>query len=202
MIGYPDDIWRVSTWTLKFPGDIWTAEIWTVKSWTAKTRLGWEFLLWSELGLVLGLELVLGLGLGLVITVQFMTVQTKTGNHGTAAPHFGPRLLWPNGWMDQDAIWYGGRPRPRPHCVRQEPSSPHKGHSRPQFSAGVNCGQMAGWIKMPLGTREGLSAGDILRRHVQIDKHFEPSTVLWTFHTIQPSSYGSNDTTNSVNALK
>jgi len=24
-----------------------------------------------------------------------------------------PRLLWSNGWMDQDATWYGGRPRPR-----------------------------------------------------------------------------------------
>jgi len=23
---------------------------------------------------------------------------------------FGPYLLWPNGWMDQDATWYGGRP--------------------------------------------------------------------------------------------
>jgi len=33
-------------------------------------------------------------------------------------------ILWPaNGWMDQDAIWYGGRPRPRRHCVRWEPSS-------------------------------------------------------------------------------
>jgi len=39
-------------------------------------------------------------------------------------PLFGPCLLWPNGWMDEDAIWYGGRPRPRPHCVRWEPSSP------------------------------------------------------------------------------
>ena len=31
-----------------------------------------------------------------------------------AEPHpiFGPRLLWPNGCMDQDATWYGGRPRP------------------------------------------------------------------------------------------
>jgi len=29
-------------------------------------------------------------------------------------PHsiFGPRLLWPNGWMDQDATWYGGTRRP------------------------------------------------------------------------------------------
>jgi len=24
---------------------------------------------------------------------------------------FVPRLLWPNGCMDQDATWYGGRPR-------------------------------------------------------------------------------------------
>ena len=22
-------------------------------------------------------------------------------------PSFGPCLLWPNGWMDQDAAWYG-----------------------------------------------------------------------------------------------
>jgi len=25
-------------------------------------------------------------------------------------------VLWPNGWMDQDATWYEGRPRPWPHC--------------------------------------------------------------------------------------
>jgi len=24
---------------------------------------------------------------------------------GTAPPLFGPCLLWPNGWMDQDATW-------------------------------------------------------------------------------------------------
>jgi len=35
---------------------------------------------------------------------------------------FGPCLLWPNGWMDQDATWYGGRPRPTPHYVRCGPS--------------------------------------------------------------------------------
>ena len=27
-------------------------------------------------------------------------------------------VFWPNGWMDQDATWYGGRSRPRPHCGR------------------------------------------------------------------------------------
>ena len=31
-----------------------------------------------------------------------------------AEPHpiFGPRLLWPKGCVDQDATWYGVRPRP------------------------------------------------------------------------------------------
>jgi len=33
-------------------------------------------------------------------------------------PIFGPCLLWPNGWMDEDATWYGSRPQHRPHCVR------------------------------------------------------------------------------------
>jgi len=27
-------------------------------------------------------------------------------------------VLWPNGWMDQEATWYRGRPQPRRHCVR------------------------------------------------------------------------------------
>jgi len=39
-----------------------------------------------------------------------------------------------NGWMDQDATWYGGRPRPRWHCVRWGPSSPpRKGAQQPPF---------------------------------------------------------------------
>jgi len=29
---------------------------------------------------------------------------------GAEPPIFGRCLLWPNGWMDQDATWYGGRP--------------------------------------------------------------------------------------------
>ena len=32
-------------------------------------------------------------------------------------------VLWPNGWMDQNETWHGGRPRPWPHCVRWGPSS-------------------------------------------------------------------------------
>jgi len=31
---------------------------------------------------------------------------------GKARQFFVPCLLWPIGWMDQDATWYGGRPRP------------------------------------------------------------------------------------------
>jgi len=46
--------------------------------------------------------------------------------------------LWSNGWKDQDATWYGGRPRPRRHCVRQGPSYPHrKGHNNPQIGFSV-----------------------------------------------------------------
>jgi len=35
-----------------------------------------------------------------------------------------------------------------------------RGHSLPQFSAHVYCGQTAGWIKMPLDTEVGLGPGD------------------------------------------
>jgi len=66
-------------------------------------------------------------------------------------PIFGPSLLWPNGWMHQDATWCGGRPQPRRLCVRWRPSPlPQKGRSPTQFSAHVYCGQTAAWIKMPL----------------------------------------------------
>ena len=47
---------------------------------------------------------------------------------GQQHPHFLAHVLWPNGWMDQDATWYGGRPRPWPHCVRWGLLSP-KGHT-------------------------------------------------------------------------
>jgi len=49
---------------------------------------------------------------------------------GTAPPILA-HVLWPNGCIDQDATWYGGRPRPVPHCVTWRPSSPplEKGHS-------------------------------------------------------------------------
>jgi len=87
--------------------------------------------------------------------------------NGTQPPIFFPCLLWPNGWMDQDATWNRGRPRPMPHCARWGPSSPpfpQRGGGRgtpPQFSAHIG-GQTAGWITMPLGTKVGLGPRNIV----------------------------------------
>jgi len=38
--------------------------------------------------------------------------------------------------MDQDATWYGGKPRPRRHCVRWEPSSPKEWGTAPPSLVG------------------------------------------------------------------
>jgi len=77
--------------------------------------------------------------------------------------------------MDQDATWYAGRPRPRPHCVRWGPSSPPKGPQPLQFLAHVCCGQTAGWTKMPLGTEVGFSPGHSVR--------WQPSSHLRKGHS-------------------
>jgi len=79
-------------------------------------------------------------------------------------PIFGPCLLWPNAWMDQDGTWHKGRPQPRRLCVRWGPSTPpQKRLNRPpQFSAHFYCGQTAGCIKMPLDMEVGLSPVDFV----------------------------------------
>jgi len=170
-----------------------------------------------------------------------MGTQLPLPQRSTARPIFGRHLLWPNGCMDQDATWYGGRPRPRRLCVRWGPRShlpkktaeppnfrptpvvakwlhvsrchlvrlrekrgtapsirpmsvvvkrldgqrchlvwgqalaqatlcsmrtqvpPEKGHTTPtQFLVHVYCGQMAGWMKTPLGTEVDLGPGHIV----------------------------------------
>ena len=55
--------------------------------------------------------------------------------------------------LDPGHIVLGGDPAP----------PPLKGHSPPQFSAHICCGQMAAWIKMPLGMELGLGPGDFVR---------------------------------------
>jgi len=74
---------------------------------------------------------------------------------------FGPCPLWPNGWMDQDGTWHGGRPWSRPYCARWGELPPQKGAKPPpQFSANFYCGQTAGCIKMQLGMEVDLSPGE------------------------------------------
>ena len=46
-------------------------------------------------------------------------------------PNFGPCLLWPNGWMDEDAAWYGSRPRGPGDIVLDGIPAPAKGAQQP-----------------------------------------------------------------------
>jgi len=74
-------------------------------------------------------------------------------------------VLSPSGCMDQHETWHADRPRPRPHCVRWGTSSPTQrvgGAGSPQISAHICSAQIAGWIKMPLGTEVRLGPGDIV----------------------------------------
>jgi len=46
-------------------------------------------------------------------------------------PNFRPFLLWSNGWMHQNATWYGGRPQPRGLCVRCGDPAPSPKRAEP-----------------------------------------------------------------------
>jgi len=78
----------------------------------------------------LGVEV--GLGSGHIVLDGNPAPRPPPKKLAQQPPIFGPRLLWPNGWMNQDATWYGGRHRPRQLCVKWGPSSPsRKGHNSP-----------------------------------------------------------------------
>jgi len=66
--------------------------------------------------------------------------------------------------MDQDATWYGARPRPGDFVLDGNPAPPpQKGAEPPlKFSAHFYCGQTAACIKMPLGMEVRLSPGDFV----------------------------------------
>ena len=49
-------------------------------------------------------------------------------------------VLWPNGWLDEDAAWVGSRPQPRPHCTRRGPSCRERGTAAHLFLIHVHCG--------------------------------------------------------------
>jgi len=74
----------------------------------------------------LGMEV--GLGQGHIVLDE----DPAPLQRGTAPPLFSQCLLWSDGWMDQDATWYGGRPQPRQHCVTWGPGlPPPKGAQQP-----------------------------------------------------------------------
>jgi len=93
-----------------------------------------------------------------------MGTQLPLPQIGAEPPVFGPYLLQPNVWMDQDTTWYGGRPQPRwgPCSVLPknggEPPSPIFG----LFLLWSNGCNTAACIKMPLGMEVGLSPGDFM----------------------------------------
>jgi len=89
---------------------------------------------WSKMPL--GTEV--GRGLRNIVFDVDPTIHRKRAH--PPPPNFGPWLLWPNGWMDEDAASNRSRPRPSPHCIRWGPSSPRKGTAAPVFSAHVYCG--------------------------------------------------------------
>jgi len=66
--------------------------------------------------------------------------------------------------MDQDETWRAVRSRPG-HIVLDGDAAllPQRGTApSPKFSAHICCGQMDGWIKMPLGREVGLGQSDIV----------------------------------------
>jgi len=70
-------------------------------------------------------------GLGLRDIVFHVDPATPRKMAHASDPIFGACLLWPKGWMNEDAAWYGSRPRPRPHCTRPGPSSRERGTAAP-----------------------------------------------------------------------
>ena len=69
----------------------------------------------------LGMEV--GLGPGDFVLDGDPAPSPKRGR--SPLPNYRPiAVVAPNGWMHQDATWYGGRPQPRGLCVGREPSLP------------------------------------------------------------------------------
>jgi len=77
------------------------------------------------------IKMPLGMEVGLTWGLCVRWRPASPVKKGAEPPIFGPCLLRPNGWMDQDATWYRGRPQPRRLCVRWGPSSPPKKGTEP-----------------------------------------------------------------------
>jgi len=59
------------------------------------------------------IKMKLGVQVGLSPGHYVLDGDSSPSQGGAEPPIFGPYLLQPNGWVDEDATWYGGRPQPR-----------------------------------------------------------------------------------------
>jgi len=67
--------------------------------------------------------------------------------------------------MNKDKTWHAGIGLVLGHIVLEMGTQlplPQRGTAPPQFSAHICYGQVAGWIKMPLGRKVGLDTSDIV----------------------------------------
>ena len=98
--------------------------------------------------------------------------------------------------MDQNETWCGGSPRPRLHCVRSAPSSPSpKWLSPSPIFAHVCCGQMASWIKMPLGTEVGPPHATLCYMGTHYPKKAGDSSRHFSAHVLWPNGWMDQDAT-------
>jgi len=106
-------------------------------------------------------HLVRGKGLGICDIVFDVDPATLRKSAHPPSAICGPCLLWPNGWMDEDAAWYGSRPRPRPHCTRRGPSSREKGTAAPPLF-----GPCLLWPRSPISaTAQLLYSNNVIDMH-------------------------------------
>jgi len=81
---------------------------------------------------------------------------------GVQPPIFGPCLLWPNDWMDQDANGTVVGLGSGDIVLDRDPAPPQKGGTVAPTFRPMYCAQMTGCINIPLGTVAGLGSGHLV----------------------------------------
>jgi len=81
------------------------------------------------------IKMPLGREVGFISQSDIVLDGDPASPHPKAAepPISGPYLLWPNGWMDKDGTWYGGKPQPSDVVLHGDLAPPIKGARPPVF---------------------------------------------------------------------
>jgi len=95
---------------------------------------------------------------------------------GAPSQIFGPFLLWPNRWLNQDATCYGGRSRPRRLCVSWG-LPPQTGRRVPSPTFGLCLFWPNGWMDQD-GTSHG--PGHIVLDGTQLPSSRKKAAALAT----------------------